>query len=82
MISTLRQNAARAHYLWYTAVAGAFTLLFAVVAVRFTLGGVSFESFLLATLTFALAYQTRRSYRRFRSAGGGGAAPSHPDQSA
>jgi hypothetical protein len=65
MLSTVLRNAARARYLWYTAVAGAFTLLLAVVTVRFTLGGVSFESFVLAALTFALAFQTRRWYRRF-----------------
>lgn len=69
MISNLRQHAARVRYLWYTAVAAAFTLLFAVITVRFTLGGVSFESFLLAALTLGLAHQTRRWYRRFRAVG-------------
>jgi hypothetical protein len=68
MLSTVLRSAARARYLWYTAVAGVFTLLFAVVTVRFTLGGVSFESFLLIALTLALAFQTRRFYRRFRNA--------------
>jgi hypothetical protein len=69
MISTLRQHASRVRYVWYTVVAGAFTLLFAIITVRFTLGGVSFESFLLAALTLGLAYQTRRWYRRFRGVG-------------
>ena len=82
MLSTLRQNAARAHDLWYTVVAGAFTLLFAVVTIRFTLGGLSFESFLLVALTFGLAFQTRRCYRRFRRVEDRIGAPSHPDQTA
>ena len=69
MISTLRQHASRVRYLWFTLVAAAFTLLFTVITVRFTLGGVSFESFLLTALTLALAFQTRRWYRRFRGVG-------------
>ena len=82
MISTLRRNAARAHYLWYSAVAGGLTLLLAVVTVRFTLGGVSFESFLLAALTFGLAYQPRRWYRRFRGVASGASRTGHTDPTA
>jgi hypothetical protein len=78
MASTIRQAAARARSLWYTLLGALFTLLFAVITVRFTLGGVAFESFLLAALTFALAFQTRRWYRRFRAAGRDGVAASGP----
>ena len=79
MTSTWRQHAARARYLWYTVIVGAFTLLCAVITVRFTLGGVSFESFLLVALTFALAFQTRRWYRRFRAVGREVATVDRPD---
>jgi len=78
-MSTLREHAARVRYLWQTIVAGALTLFFTVITVRFTLGGVSFESFLLTALTFALAYQTRRSFRRFRSVGAEFTADGTPD---
>ena len=77
-MATLGQHAARVRYLWYMIVVGAFTLLFAVITVRFTLGGVSFESFLLTAVTLGLAFQTRRWYRRFRAVGRD-AADGYPD---
>lgn len=70
MLSTVRHRAARARCLWYMSLAGASTLFFAIITVRFTLGGLSFESFLLTALTFALAFQTRRWYRRYRALAG------------
>ena len=79
MLSTLRRNAVRAHYLWYTIVGVACTLLMAVVTVRYTLGGLSFESVLLAAFTLGLAFQNRRWFRRFRNVGAEDAGPRHYD---
>ena len=50
-------------------ITGAFTLLFTVVTVRYAFGGGAYETLLLGALTLALAFQTRRWYRRLRAVG-------------
>jgi hypothetical protein len=69
MTSKHAHAAARARYLVFVAVTGAFTLLFTIVTVRYAIGGDVYETLLLSALTLGLAFSTRRWYRRWRALG-------------
>ena len=67
MTSPILQSVGRARSLFYFVIALILTLLMSVVTIRFALsGGEAVETVFLAVLTFLLAFQTRRWYRRFR----------------
>jgi uncharacterized membrane protein len=68
MTPRIVQGVLRARRLFYFVIALVVTLLMSVVTIRFAFGGEgeTFETVLLAVLTLALAFQTRRWFRRFR----------------
>jgi hypothetical protein len=66
MTSPILDRTLRGRALVYFVITLAFTLLMGVVTIRFALGGDAVETLLLAVLTFGLAFQTRRWFRRLR----------------
>lgn len=68
MTPPILQSALRARRLFYFVLTLLLTLLSCVITIRFVFdgGGDAFETLLLVALTFALAFQTRRWFRRFR----------------
>jgi|KBSSwiStaDraftv2_1062776.scaffolds.fasta_scaffold986442_2 hypothetical protein len=58
---------ARARAVAYGTLAGAFTVLFVVITLRVLLRGDWVDAAFSAAMTAALAWATRRWYRRFRN---------------